>query len=38
MKLHAGEFCFFTLSPSEGLILDADTASCVVEYGIFKKS
>ena len=37
MKLHAGEFCFFTLSPSEGLKLDADTSSCVVEYGIFKK-
>ena len=37
MKIHAGEFVFFTLAPSEGLILDADTASCVVEYGIFKK-
>ena len=37
MKLHAGEFCFFTLSPSEGLKLDADTDSCIVEYGLFKK-
>ena len=38
MKLHAGEFAFFTLSPSEGLKLDADTASCIVEYGLFKKA
>ena len=37
MKLHAGEFCFFTLSPSEGLKLDADTSACTVEYGLFKK-
>ena len=31
------EFVFFTLAPSEGLKLDADTASCIVEYGLFKK-
>ena len=37
MKIHAGEFVFFTLAPSEGLKLDADTASCIVEYGLFKK-
>ena len=37
MKIHAGEFAFFTLSPSEGLKLDADTAACIVEYGLFKK-
>tara|TARA_R110000824_G_scaffold292796_5_gene481175 strand:- start:3077 stop:3436 length:360 start_codon:yes stop_codon:yes gene_type:complete len=37
MKIHAGEFVFFTLSPSEGLKLDADTSACIVEYGLFKK-
>ena len=37
MKIHAGEVVFFTLAPSEGLKLDADTASCIVEYGLFKK-
>ena len=31
MKIHAGEFAFFTLSPSEGLKLDADTAACDIE-------
>tara|TARA_Y100000361_G_C11038424_1_gene278577 strand:+ start:370 stop:729 length:360 start_codon:yes stop_codon:yes gene_type:complete len=37
IKLHPGEFCFFTLAPSTGILLDANTDSCIVEYGIFKK-
>tara|TARA_R110002020_G_scaffold456771_1_gene673420 strand:+ start:36 stop:398 length:363 start_codon:yes stop_codon:yes gene_type:complete len=36
-KLHPGEFAFFCEHPGEGVILLANTASCIVEYGIFKK-
>ena len=36
-KLHPGEFTWFTLAPSEGLELQADTATVKVEYGIFNK-
>jgi len=36
-KLHPGEFMWFTLSPSEGLEMQANTATVKVEYGIFKK-
>ena len=36
-KLHPGEFTWFTLAPSEGLELRADTDTVRVEYGLFKK-
>ena len=36
-KLHPGEFMWFTLAPSEGMELRADTDTVKVEYGLFKK-
>ena len=36
-KLHPGEFTWFTLAPSEGMELRADTDTVKVEYGLFKK-
>ena len=37
MKLHAGEFAFFTLADSIGLECQADTDTVKIEYGLFKK-
>jgi hypothetical protein len=37
-KLHPGEFMWFTLASDEGLECRADTDTCRVEYGLFKKS
>lgn len=37
-RLHPGEFIWFTLAPSEGLEMQADTATVQIEYGIFKKA
>ena len=37
MKLHAGEFAFFTLAESIGLEMQADTDTVKVEFGLFKK-
>ena len=36
-KLFPGEFMWFTLAPSEGMELRADTDTIKVEYGLFKK-
>ena len=36
-KLFPGEFMWFTLAPSEGMELRADTDTVKVEYGLFKK-
>ena len=36
-KLHPGEFMWFTLAPSEGMELRADTDTVKVQYGLFKK-
>ena len=38
MKLSAGEFAFFPLNGSVGLEVQADTATCVLEYAHFAKS
>jgi|TARA_R110002020_G_scaffold277157_1_gene492377 hypothetical protein len=37
MRLHPGEFAFFTLESSEGLEARADTDTITLEYGLFKK-
>ena len=37
MKLHAGEFAFFTLADGIGLECQADTDTVKIEYGLFKK-
>ena len=36
--LHPGEFIFFCVNPSDGFEIQANTASCVVEYVTFLKS
>jgi hypothetical protein len=36
-KLFPGEFMWFTLAPSEGMELRADTDTVKVQYGLFKK-
>ena len=36
-RLSPGEFCFFAEAVGEGVIIVADTADCVVEYGVFTK-
>jgi hypothetical protein len=36
--LSAGEFCFIPIKGTKGLKLQADTATCLVEYGIFTKA
>ena len=35
--LHPGEFIFFCVNPSDGFEIQANTASCVVDYVTFKK-
>ena len=36
-RLSAGEFCFFPINDGSGLEARADTASCNIEYGYWKK-
>lgn len=36
-RVHPGEFCFFAEAVGEGVIIVADTADCIVEYGVFTK-
>jgi hypothetical protein len=36
-RLSPGEFCFFPVNDGNGLEARADTASCVLEYAVFKK-
>tara|TARA_R100000808_G_C2139513_1_gene147411 strand:+ start:1249 stop:1623 length:375 start_codon:yes stop_codon:yes gene_type:complete len=37
MKLHAGEFAYFTLADGIGLEMQADTDTVKVQYGFWKK-
>ena len=36
-RLSPGEFCFFPINTGAGLEARADTASCILEYGYWKK-
>ena len=36
-RLSPGEFCFFPVNTGNGLEARADTASCILEYGYWKK-
>ena len=36
-RLSPGEFCFFPVNDGVGLEARADTASCILEYGYWKK-
>jgi hypothetical protein len=36
-RLNPGEFAFFCENIGEGVILLANTATCIVEYGVFTK-
>ena len=36
-RLSPGEFCFFPINDGNGLEARADTASCNIEYGYWKK-
>jgi len=36
-RLSPGEFCFFPINTGAGLEARADTASCIIEYGYWKK-
>ena len=36
-RLSPGEFCFFPVNDGNGLEARADTASCNIEYGYWKK-
>ena len=36
-RLSPGEFCFFPVNDGNGLEARADTASCIIEYGYWKK-
>jgi hypothetical protein len=36
--LYPGEFAYFPLSASTGLEIQADTATCIVEYGYWTRS
>ena len=36
-RLSPGEFCFFPINDGNGLEARADTASCILEYGVWKK-
>ena len=36
-KLRAGEFMFFPLKLAAGLEVQADTATCIVEYAYWKR-
>ena len=36
-RLSPGEFCFFPVNDGNGLEARSDTASCIIEYGYWKK-
>ena len=36
-RLSPGEFCFFPVNDGAGVEARADTASCILEYGYWKK-
>ena len=36
-RLSPGEFCFFPINTGAGLEARSDTASCILEYGYWKK-
>ena len=36
-RISPGEFCFFPINDGNGLEARADTASCIIEYGYWKK-
>ena len=36
-RLSPGEFCFFPVNTGNGLEARSDTASCILEYGYWKK-
>tara|TARA_R100000544_G_C2200681_1_gene46558 strand:+ start:53 stop:415 length:363 start_codon:yes stop_codon:yes gene_type:complete len=36
-RLSPGEFCFFPVNDGNGLEARADSASCILEYGYWKK-
>ena len=38
IKLAAGEFAFFPVKGTVGLEIQADTATCIVEYGYWTKN
>ncbi len=37
-RLSPGEWAFFPLEPSVGIEVQADTADCILEYGLWTKS
>jgi hypothetical protein len=36
-RLYPGEFAFFPLEPSVGVEVQADTANCILEYGLWSR-
>jgi hypothetical protein len=36
-RIGPGEFCFFPVNDGAGIEARADTASCIIEYGYWKK-